>query len=199
MKAEPGWCLEPQVWFPCPSCGEGLYWDDLAHGELLVCANSQCFTLGTPVPIWLAQQHREDRGLDESVSGPGWPRPVLEGRPVPFLTPVTASRPWWSMTHGPLLDALGAVDSDAALHERCLRLAVAACPHLVAESSGLQAVQVHRCQIHGDGKPLRDERAWTRQEWTVPSARAHSNRSSAGSVAGSRHSSGGRSGREALI
>lgn len=196
MSAAPSWCLEPQEWFPCPSCGDGLYWDDLAHGELLVCANSQCFTVGTPVPIWLAQQHREDRGMDEPVSGPGWPRPVLDGRPVPFLTPVTAGHPWWTLTHGPrllkcqndwccqvcgerlnpqawvLVDAFGAMDSDAALHERCLRLAVAACPHLVAEASGLEAVRVHRGRIHGDGKPLSDGGAWTRQQWTVPNLRA---------------------------
>jgi len=25
MSAEPQWCLEPQEWFTCPSCEDGLY------------------------------------------------------------------------------------------------------------------------------------------------------------------------------
>jgi hypothetical protein len=25
---------------------------------------------------------------------------VLEGRPVPYVTPVTAGHPWWRLTHG---------------------------------------------------------------------------------------------------
>jgi hypothetical protein len=190
----PQWCLDPQPWFSCPDCGAGLYWADLAHGEQLICANHECFGAGTVLPVWRAQQHREDLGLDRPVSDAGWPRPVLEGRPVPYVTPVTAGHPWWRLTHGVRLlrcqndwccqvcgldlepagwvigDGHGAVQTDAAMHERCLRLASAACPHLLAEAASLRAVEVRRCEVHGDGRPLRDGGAVERERWTVPTA-----------------------------
>ncbi|MDT8913475.1 hypothetical protein [Amycolatopsis sp. PS_44_ISF1] len=187
----PEWCLDPQPWFSCLDCGVGLYWVDLAHGELLICANAQCVGAGIEVPVWRAQQHREALGLDRPVSDAGWPRPVLEGRPVPYVTPVTAGHPWWRLTHGPRLlhcqndwccqvcgqgleasgwvvvDPRGMVQTDAAMHERCLRLATAACPHLLAVAAQ-RAAQVRRADIHGDGRPLRDSGALTREQWTVP-------------------------------
>jgi hypothetical protein len=77
----------------------------------------------------------------------------------------TASPPVWV-----IVDGHGAVQTDAAMHERCLRLASAACPHLLAEAASLRAVEVRRCEIHGDGRPLRDGGAVERERWTVPTA-----------------------------
>lgn len=77
--AAPEWCRDPRPWFPCPDCGAGLYWVDLDHGVLLVCANHRCSAAGMELPVWRAQQHREDRGIDQPVSAAGWPRPVLRG------------------------------------------------------------------------------------------------------------------------
>lgn len=195
----PEWCLDPRPWFPCPDCGTGLFWADLAHGERLICANPQCFGAGIEVAVWRAQQHREELGLDRPVSDLGWPRPVLDGRPVPYVVPVTAGHPWWRLTHGErllrcqngwccqvcglglelagwvVIDVHGAVGTDAAMHERCLRLATAACPHLVGQGGALRAVRVRRSDLHGDGQPLSEGGALARERWTVPRlARAHS-------------------------
>src|SRR3954451_21709296 len=60
---------------------------------LLTCANQQCSGAGLELPVWRAQQHHEVLGLD-------CPRPVLQGRPVPDVVPLTADRPWWGLTHG---------------------------------------------------------------------------------------------------
>jgi hypothetical protein len=188
----PDWCSDPRPWFTCPDCRHGLVWDDLDRGVLLVCVYSQCSAAGMEVPVWRAQQHREDRGIDRAVSAAGWPRPVLEGRPVPYVVPVTAGRPWWGLTHGDrllrcqnswacqvcgaalparawvLVDTRGAVSTDSAMHGRCLRLATASCPHLLAERSTLRAVHVRRGEIHGGGRPLSPRGAAWREEWIVP-------------------------------
>ncbi len=192
VTTAPEWCQDPRQWFPCPECAHGLVWDDLAEGELLVCVNVQCFGTGMPVPIWRAQQHREDLGLDRRLSPAGWPRPILDGRPVPYAVPVTAGHPWWRLTHGArlllcqndwrcqvcglslepaawvLVDSRGAVQTDAAMHSRCLRLATATCPHLLGAAPAVRSAQVQRTDIRGDGRPLRDVRALTRELWTVP-------------------------------
>lgn len=192
VVAAPEWCRDPRPWFSCVDCGVGLYWVDREHGVLLVCANVRCSAAGMELPVWRAQQHREDRGIDRAVSVAGWPRPVREGRPVPYVVPVTAGRPWWGLTHGDrllrcqnswlcqvcgvplptrawvLVDTRGAVVTDSAMHERCLRLATASCPHLLAEGSPLRAALVGRPEILGDGRALSPRGAAWREEWTVP-------------------------------
>jgi hypothetical protein len=65
---------------------------------------------GTPPPIPGSRIRRRgsrarpaDRdclGPDQPTQPAGWPRSVLAGRPVPFVTPVTAGCPWWRLTHG---------------------------------------------------------------------------------------------------
>lgn len=80
------------------------------------------------------------------TSQPGGVAAAGARRPAcPWLTPVTGAHPWWRLTHGPrllachnewlcqvcglplpdrawvLVDHLDSVDSDAALHEHCLR------------------------------------------------------------------------------
>jgi hypothetical protein len=193
----PEWCHDPRPWFSCPDCGAGLYWVDLEHGVLLVCANHQCSAAGMELPVWRAQQHREDRGVDRPASAAGWPRPEREGRPVPYVVPVTAGHPWWGLTHGDrllrcqnswvcqvcgtglpsrawvLVDSRGAVVTDSAMHERCLGLATTSCPHLLAEGSALRAALVDRAEIHGDGRPLSPRGAAWRQEWIVPRLGRH--------------------------
>lgn len=126
------------------------------------------------------------------MSDAGWPRPVMDGRPVPYVIPVTAGHPWWRLIHTPrllqcqndwrcqvcgltlepegwvLVDVHGAVQTDAAMHERCVRLATAACPHLLGETTSLRAVRVRRRDVHGDGQSLSDRGSVERQQWTVP-------------------------------
>jgi hypothetical protein len=116
---------------------------------------------------------------------------VLEGRPVPYVTPVTAGHPWWRLTDGGrvlqcqnvwrcqvcglalpsqswvLVDESAAVVSDSAMHARCLRLAAASCPHLVIGDSALVAVQVRRGDIRADGQPLSERPVPWRESWTV--------------------------------
>jgi hypothetical protein len=168
-----------------------MFWADLAHGEQLVCANSQCFSAGMPVAVWQAQRHREALGIDVEACREGWPRPVLDGRPVPYVTPVTAGHPWWRLTDGGrvlqcqnarvcqvcglalpsqswvLVDESAAVLSDSAMHARCLRLAAAACPHLVLCDSALVAVQVRRGDLRADGQPLSERPVPWRESWMV--------------------------------
>lgn len=188
----PEWCLDPRPWFPCPECGEGLFWEDLQHGVQLICANYQCSSAGMSLPVWRAQQHREDLGLDAPVSEAGWPRPALEGLPVPYITPVTSGRPWWGLTHGArvvrcqnqwccqvcgfglpprawvLVNTFGDVLSSSAMHEKCLQMSTSTCPHLLGPGSRLRQAEVERSDILGDGEPLSERGALTREHWTVP-------------------------------
>ncbi|GAB3943735.1 hypothetical protein GCM10029976_066790 [Kribbella albertanoniae] len=190
---EPPWLEDPQDWFWCSSCEHGLYWDERYHGELLRCVNQQCFAAEFAVPIWAAQKNRDDL-FDEAANPEGWPRPVMESLPVPYLVPVTAGRPWWRATDGErllrcqnqwwcqvcglplpsaawvLVDAGGDVSSDAAMHERCLRLAAGTCPHLLDVGVGYRAVQVRLDDLLGDGRPLQLGDAWTPKRWTLRDA-----------------------------
>lgn len=72
-----------------------------------------------------------------------------------------------------LVDSRGAAVTDSAMHERCLRLAMASCPHLLGERSVLRAALVGRAEIHGDGRPLSPRGAAWRQEWIVPRLNRH--------------------------
>ena len=114
----------------------------------------------------------------EEVNPPGWPRPVHDSLPVPWITRVDPEGPAWSRVdlHRLLrcqqewlcqvcgealperawvvLDQGGVVNSDAALHRRCLALATAHCPWLETPPERFRIVEVSRADIDAGGEPL---------------------------------------------
>ncbi|OXM56428.1 hypothetical protein CFP71_13450 [Amycolatopsis thailandensis] len=128
------------------------------------CLNTDCSCDGVPAGE-VALQDQPGRGL---------PRPVLEGRPVPWLAPVIGDRVAWTALNDqrvleaqrswlcqvcgePLTNAdawvavsAGDVAAGGAMHRRCLALARKVCPVLSTDLSYVY-VQVRR----GD-----DERDW---------------------------------------
>ncbi|MDU0295015.1 hypothetical protein [Saccharothrix longispora] len=176
--------------FRCPDCGHRLYWDDLDYGSLLVCGNPQCPNVAMPIPVWRAQEHRVGRGEDTPPPGAGLPRPVMRGLPVPYVTPVSDGRPWWRLTHGPrilecqnswccqvcglplperawvVLSGHGIV-SDSALHQECLVIALAHCPHLTANAQDLRYAAISRTDLLvGHNQPPTTQALW-REPWSV--------------------------------
>src|ERR1700710_2838709 len=87
---------DPRV-FLCADCGMPMTWIPDDPGVLLHCSQQQCANALMPIQVWRAQQHRENLGLDAPSPPAGWPRPVLDGLPVPFIVPVTNGRPWWGL------------------------------------------------------------------------------------------------------
>ena len=176
--------------FRCQECGHKLHWDDLDPDSLLVCAHIQCSAAGMTVPVWKAQQRREDLDEDDLAPAAGLPRPVSAGLPIPYVTPVSNGRPWWRLTHGARLLACqhswlcqfcglplpelawvvlngDHIESDAALHKACLDLALSLCPHLNAESLDRHCREVPRSAVLADGTPLSTSPPEWRQQWTL--------------------------------
>lgn len=176
--------------FRCESCAEPLHLERNA----LTCVTGQCAAFGMAVEVWRAQQRRVECGLDVPPPGPGWPRPTTAGRPHPYLTPVTAGRPWWRMVdvrrlehcqltwscqvcglHLPERAWVVGTDQDlvvnsSALHRRCVHLALAHCPHLAGAL--WRIVQMTADDVLADGRSVTVDRQaiatgdW-RQWWTL--------------------------------
>lgn len=163
--------------FRCRDCRGDLLHDPELHDQL-VCTNPQCFAAWSPVALWRAQRARVRRGDDRPAPGPGWPRPILDGRLHPWVTPVSNGKPWWLLLDGarqaqaqdawlcqvcgePLpTRALVVLDgdkvvSDTALHPRCLAVADAVCPHLADSASRYTYAEVTRLDLLADGRPLK--------------------------------------------
>ncbi|MGW5721589.1 hypothetical protein ACWEVP_35820 [Amycolatopsis sp. NPDC003865] len=157
-------------------CRGDLKHDPELHDQL-VCTNPQCFAAGSPVALWRAQRARVRRGDDRPAPGPGWPRPLVQGRPHPWVTPVSNGTPWWRLLDGarqalaqdawlcqvcgePLpTRALVVLDgdrvvSDTGLHPRCLAVADAVCPHLTRAATRYTYAEVTRLDLLADGRPL---------------------------------------------
>ncbi|WP_199442195.1 hypothetical protein [Umezawaea beigongshangensis] len=165
--------------FRCERCDGGLGFDL----DALVCTDPECPAAGTGVELWRAQERRVDLGLDVPAPGPGFPRPLLRGLPHPYVTPVTAGRPWWSRVDARrlqhcqltwscqvcglplptrakvLAEGNGDVRNDSALHGRCLRVAAGRCPNLTG--AGLRVVDVTADDLLADGRPLVVDRGAT--------------------------------------
>ncbi|GLX06827.1 hypothetical protein Misp03_37540 [Microbispora sp. NBRC 16548] len=121
----------------------------------------------------------------------GWPRPRVDGRPVPWVTPVLHGQPWWKFLHLERLrrcqeewlcqvcgltlptraqviaDAQGHLVTDGALHRRCLRLALTVCPGLANAEEELLVATVGRRDLLVDGQELSDEALSAPQAWDL--------------------------------
>ncbi|MFD9964897.1 hypothetical protein [Amycolatopsis sp. NPDC058986] len=169
--------------FRCQHCAKPMLWNTTYWQ--LVCTNLQCSAFDTPIDLWRAQHRRVARGEDVPAPGPGWPRPLIDGRPHPWLVPVVDGIPCWLLLDGrrrqeaqqawacqvcgenlppraavilsarPIRSAY-TVLTDCALHPRCVRLAAAACPHLHTGRARLTTATVRRSDILSDGHPLPD-------------------------------------------
>lgn len=131
----------------CPGCRVPVtLLDDTRY---VYCLNPACSCDGVPAGE-VALQDQPRRGL---------PRPVLEGRPVPWLAPVIGDRVAWTALNEqrgleaqrswlcqvcgePLRDgdawvavSAGDVAEGGAMHHRCLALARKACPVLGTDRS----------------------------------------------------------------
>ena len=163
-----------QVPFPCTACHSGL---DLVEDELM-CVNVQCAAVGMGVPLWRAHRRLVAAGLDVAAPGAGWPRPVFDGLPHPYLTPVMFGRARWRLVDEqrqqecqqrwacqvcglPLPSAAWAVVNahqdvlmSTAMHERCVRLAMVRCPNLADPPAILTPLEVTPERILADHEPL---------------------------------------------
>lgn len=71
--------------YTCRECDHRLIAED-EDGGMYICCNTECSRMGVPIPL--------TRLLDPAEQVPaGWPRPTLEGRPVPWVTPVRDGAP----------------------------------------------------------------------------------------------------------
>ena len=159
---------------PCTACPDEL----VMAGDEVTCANVQCAAAGLGVPLWRAHQRLVAAGGDVPAPGAGWPRPLFDGLPHTYLTPVVRGRAWWRHVDSLRLEQCqlgwlcqvcgealpsrvwvwtkpdGAVVMASAMHERCLRLAQLRCPALAAPDGPRTALEVGRDGILVDGKPL---------------------------------------------
>src|SRR6266567_4679669 len=76
---------------PCPDCRRPQ-WLDPSTGTL-ACTNPSCSAVGMDIPLW---EMLDRAGIDHNPPGP---RPAHQGRPVPWLTPVTSLGPHWRLIH----------------------------------------------------------------------------------------------------
>ncbi len=166
----------PAATFRCREC-RGALGLVSEREEWFECTNPQCSAAGLPVALWRAQRAGARRGDDVPAPGAGWPRPVLDGLPHPWLTPVSDGKPWWRLLDdarqaraqdGWLCQVCGEplptaalvvlnddrVVSDTALHPRCLTVAREVCPHLTRAGTRYAVVEVTRGDLLADGDPL---------------------------------------------
>jgi hypothetical protein len=144
---------------PCPDCGQPLMIQD-DDTSYTYCRSPLCPVEGLPAG---------DVVLEDCQPPPGWPRVVMEGRPVPWITPVVGDRVAWTALNSIRLEeaerlwlcqvcgegldvsltawvavAAGEVATGGAMHQRCLRFARQACPVLRRDMSFVYAeVQQH--------------------------------------------------------
>ena len=168
--------LAEDVIFPCADCDSAL---DVA-GEQLICVNVQCDAAGVDVPVWWAHQRLVAAGGDVAAPGAGWPRPLFDGMPHTYLTPVVAGRAWWRLvdeqrqqhcqqtwacqvcgrtlpdTAWVLVTAHREVLLSTAMHQRCLRLSTARCPNLSGAPATLTSLRVTPHEILADHRPLHE-------------------------------------------
>lgn len=148
----------------CDECGHPHFLDtDTGWAEHA--ATPECCAWGLAVPLWWlldrAGTDRNPRGRD---------RPVCQGRPVPWLTPVTTHGPHWRLIHRGRLaaaqrywlcqvcglpitdeeamlvvDAAGWCLTSAPLHSACVTLS-AACPAITRRGTirAISSGQLHR-------------------------------------------------------
>ncbi|MFJ4679242.1 hypothetical protein [Kitasatospora sp. NPDC088783] len=183
--------VEPEP--ACQECAEQLAYDPDA--AVFACGNGQCAFFGMEKSVWSAL---EEAGM---LLAPvtGLPRPTRQGLPVPWITPWTAARVWWRAIDARLLARAHAewrcqVCADllpeqawvlatpdgtvlqAALHQECVDLARAVCPHLSGPATRSHAHLVTRAELVSDGRPLPEAQPSDPhflQQWTLaaPSAR----------------------------
>lgn len=127
---------------PCPGCGGPLVLVDGSNE--VCCGNDACWITCAPAGDVAVEQHQAPHG---------WPRPIMEGRPVPWVAPIIGDRVAWTALNStrcgqalrdwlcqvcgqPLGDTAwlaveaGDVVGGGALHLRCLELARTVCPAL---------------------------------------------------------------------
>lgn len=143
---------------PCPDCEQALMLQD--DSRYAYCRTPLCPVEGFPAGDVVLQDFQPARG---------WPRIVMEGRPVPWVTPVVGDRVAWTALNPVRLDeaerlwlcqlcgeglnasptawvaiSAGEVAAGCAMHKRCLRFARQACPVLRRDLSFVFAeVQQH--------------------------------------------------------
>lgn len=182
---------------PCIGCGRAMLVAvaDLLSGSAF-CDNTECAARWKAIEVWQLQDRAVAAGQPDP-NPPGWPRPMQDGRPLPWVTPV-AGRAWWRWVHLDRLEqcqtwwgcqvcgeplertAVAVTDADrwlvtsACLHDRCARLALTICPALLAAAIRLPCVSAEDILV--DGVPLPQAiRLLTRARWQVrPAASAPS-------------------------
>ena len=157
---------------------------NLVDGEA-VCNTSWCAALAMPIKLWRAERQRTGDLLAGGTAA-GWPRPVLQGRPVPWITPAIGGHVWWrdilpariqacqqhwacqvcglplNTTAYALVTASGRLASDAAMHQRCVQLAQKVCP--AVPRSAMICVPIDAGSIVVGDAALSDIH---RREWSI--------------------------------
>ena len=159
------WAAIP-VFPSCPECGGDLQVrpeDDLRH---VYCLRGTCPFNGDSAGDVVIQHLQPD---------PGWPRPEMEGRKVPWITPIIGDRVAWAALNGARVrEALrhwlcqvcgepldrqsqawvavfeGVVAEGGAMHKRCFAFSAAACPALRKERARTVVVEVRRGDQHNN-------------------------------------------------
>lgn len=166
------------------------------------CHRPACSAAGIDVPLWHVIDRATAAGRPDQ-NPRGRRRPILGGRPVPWVTPVTsAARPIWRALHRgrlarcqtewacqlcgePLEEAAalitysnGTCPTSAAAHPGCARLATAVCPHLAsAEAIRLHHITHADITITGEVWPeLGQTQRWRIVETPEPPHRLNSSR-----------------------
>jgi hypothetical protein len=171
----------------CIDCSRPVLLDEYA--QTVTCATPGCPAGRVDDAVWV-RRYEDRHGPDPTVVV-GLPRPVVQGRPLPWITPVTAGHPWWRLIHPDRLlacqsgwccqlcgQAVGQdavvlaawrelVLSDAALHARCAKIAIGWCPELAMTS--FEVIPVAPADVLADGEPLRigDAHPGKRQDWQL--------------------------------
>lgn len=169
--------------FPaCPDCGEPLRLQ--SDNKYVYCLNTSCPRDGIEAGEVVGEDGQPERGL---------PRPVIQGRPVPWLAPVIGGRVAWAALNASRLGeaeqhwlcqvcggglhsaptawvavSQGEVAIGGALHRGCRDEARTACPTLRADASYVFAEVRREDQAHDWSVVIERLIAYEEQHGQVP-------------------------------
>jgi hypothetical protein len=168
---------------PCPECARPLKLNgDTKNAH---CGNDACSVASIPAG---------DLPLDRGQAAPGWPRPVVDRRPVPWVVPIIGPEVAWTALNAARLrqaqqlwlcqlcgESLaseptawiavytGLPLAGGALHRRCSALARNACPVLHDEAECIVHTEVRReDQAHEWSAAIKRLEAYEEQHGQLP-------------------------------